>query len=492
MPHWARGIRVRLVLAFLAMSAATLLAAILTLAPSLDHRLERDRLDDLGRLAKTSQLALRNLPEDTLQEGSRSVGRVVSELRRRTGGRVELYASDGEPLADTDPVGGTPERKAPPTVIGADLPRHGSVRRGVRGNEAIVVARVPREEGGRLTLVLRKPLGDTHAAADVVRRALPVTTEVGATVAVLLALLLGRGLARPLRRLRDDARALGEEGLGRPVTVGRPDEVGEVAGALEAMRVRLVAEEASRQDFLATASHELRTPLATLQGTLELLHEGLTGTSPVSAPAARAQAEAALRQTHRLSQLATDLLDLNRLDGQGPVTAEPVELRELADVAGEEFASRLGDRRLEVEGAPSLHGLGDPLSILRILRILLDNARVYGDGTVRVTLSVNGPHAVVHVDDEGPGIAEADRERLFERFERGPAATDKPGFGLGLPLARGLARRMGGELETLPHAPGARFELRLPRWHAPAETTPPPQPGRDERPDPLAVVNPGS
>jgi signal transduction histidine kinase len=463
----AGGFRARLAVALVATSVATLAAAVLTLVPPLDHRLQQDRLTELRHLAVTARFGLVALPQRRLTQGSPSVRRLVRDLQRRTGGRVALYTAEGESLADTDP-----DRRLPGTgelerLEDAKLARASDVREGIRDGEAIVVAGVPRPHG-RLTLVLRKPLGDTTAAAHVVRRALPTAAAVGAGVALLLALAQSRGLLRRLRRLRDDARALGDQGLGHRVDVGPPDEVGEVAAALEAMRARLVEDEAARQAFLATASHELRTPLATLQGTLELLQEGLDGGARADPAAARVRAEAALHQTHRLVGLATDLLDLNRIDGQGPLTSEPLELVELAAVLRAELADVLAaeGRVLVVQGDAPVHALADPTAALRVLRALLDNARSYGAGTITVAIG-RDDDAVVRVSDEGPGLSDEDRERLFRRFERGPAAGRHPGFGLGLPLARGLAERMGGRLRALPADGGASFELRLPAW-APA------------------------
>jgi signal transduction histidine kinase len=302
-----------------------------------------------------------------------------------------------------------------------------------------------------------------------VRQAVPLALAVGTAVALLMALALSRSLLVRLRRLRDDARALGSEGLSHNVQVGPPDEVGEVAGALETMRARLVGEESARQAFLATASHELRTPLATLQATLELLHEDLGGAAMDSA-ALQARAQAALGQTHRLSGLATDLLDLSRVDGEAPLGAEPIELFEAAAMLRPDAAHALaaGGRTLAVDGdgGGAVHALADPAAVLRILLVLLDNACAYGAGTVHVHIARAGGEAVVRVSDEGPGLSVTDREHVFERFERGDAGRGHPGFGLGLPIARGLAERLGGSLTAPLTAAGggACFELRLPAW----------------------------
>jgi signal transduction histidine kinase len=106
---------------------------------------------------------------------------------------------------------------------------------------------------------------------------------------------------------------------------------------------------------------------------------------------------------------------------------------------------------------------------MRILLVLLDNARAYGAGTVSVQIAHDEQRAVVRVCDEGPGLSAADREHVFERFERGDAGGSQPGFGLGLSIARGLAEGMGGSLEAPPAATGGCFELRLPAWRPPTE-----------------------
>lgn len=461
------GLRMRLVLALLATSLVTLGASVATLLPPLDHRLERDRLNELRVVARTARFAIRGLPENVFERGTASARSVVADLQRRTGGHVALFFPDGTPIAATAPEGRHP---APvdelQEVRAMHLHRVTDVREGVRGGEAILLSGVQRPGGDRLVLVMRKPLDDTRAAADTVRRAVPLALAVGLAVALLVALALSRSLLVRLRRLREDARALGSEGLHHRIEVGPPDEVGEVAGALEAMRARLVGEEEARQAFLATASHELRTPLATLQATLELMDEDLRRAAPADPAVLQARAESALRQTHRLTGLATDLLDLSRVDGEAPLSAEPLELVECVAIVRDEAAEPLvaAGRAVEVTGHPPVHARADPAAVRRILHVLLDNARAYGAGTVRLRVTRDGDDALVVVTDEGPGLTGEDREHVFERFRRGDAGHASPGFGLGLPIARGLAERMGGTLTAPVTAAGGCFELRLPGW----------------------------
>ncbi len=118
---------------------------------------------------------------------------------------------------------------------------------------------------------------------------------------------------------------------------------------------------------------------------------------------------------------------------------------------------------LDVEAHEPAWALGDPRAVARILRALLDNALRYGGDSV--TIEAGGPRVCVR--DSGPGIRDDERERIFGRFERGSAGGATGGFGLGLPLARGLARRMGGDVRTEAAERGARFAVTLPACPAP-------------------------
>lgn len=438
-----RRLRSRLVLAMIGTSIATLVAATLTLLPPLEHRLERDQLNELRQVARTARLGIGELHGSQLRPGSAEAREVVRDLRRRAGGEVALLGPHGVFLAGTDPDATAAARSVP-------LPRRADVREGVVGDEAIIRAGARARGGAHVTLIIRKPLGDTRAAVAAVRSALPLAAVIGLLTGGILAALASGGILRRMRRLRDDARALHDEGLEHAITVDDVgDEVGEVARALEDMRLRLLREEADRQEFLSVASHELRTPLATLQGNLELLVEALGEDGEP-----RRRADGALRQTHRLVTLASDLLDLSRIDSGARPALQAIELVELAERLRE-------DVPVDVRAAGPVHALADSAAVLRILGILVDNARVHGAGDVAVELGVDGAEAVLTVEDEGPGPSDADRDRLFARWVRGADAEGRPGSGLGLAIARGLAESMDG---TLVATGGSRMELRLRAW----------------------------
>jgi signal transduction histidine kinase len=465
------GLRSRLVVALIFTSVATLVAAGLTVLPPLSHRLVADRLSDLRGLALTARPSLRAVPARDERRDSPSLVRLATRLERRTGGRILVYDDADVAFADTS------RRSAPPAIGDLDTERRAAARHrdgvatGRRGDFVFAVTSV-RAAHDRLTLLLVKRLRDTQAAVAVVRDAFPAALAVGLAVALALAVLLSRSLLARLRRLHADAVALGHDGLAHPVSVAGRDEVAEVARALEAMRARLVEEEASRQAFVATASHELRTPLASLQATLELLREDvLAGRGDPQRTAARA--DTALRQTHRLAGLATDLLDVSRVDGDVPLHLEPLELAEPAQTIAREFEEHLAaeGRTVAVEGGPAL-AVGDVNAVVRILRILLDNATRYGAGPVTVRVAAAGDRALLEVADDGPGLGPGEHESVFVRFARGRAGSELPGAGLGLAIARGLARAMGGTLEAVPVARGACFALALPAWSGDAAAVP--------------------
>jgi signal transduction histidine kinase len=244
------------------------------------------------------------------------------------------------------------------------------------------------------------------------------------------------------------------------------DEVGDLSRAFSDLATRLDREEKVRRDFVATASHELRTPLMTLQGRLELLADELASPNP-DIDDGRRQLADARDQADRLGRLAADLLDLSRLDAEVELRREVVDLPELARAVAAEFSARFADngRQLSVE-AERASALADPSASARILRVLLDNALRYSDTAVAVGVAAgtSGGDVSVSVSDGGPGIPEKDRERIFERFTRGPTGNASRGFGLGLAIARELADRMGGSLRvTGNEGAGTTFTLMLPR-----------------------------
>jgi signal transduction histidine kinase len=198
---------------------------------------------------------------------------------------------------------------------------------------------------------------------------------------------------------------------------------------------------------------------------LELLEEDLA-VDPPDLDDAREQTSRAREQAMRLNALATDLLDLTRLDADVELRREPVELGEVVRAVSAEFELRAGERgvSVDVDRGGSCWATGDPGSVARVARILVDNALRFAPGgsTVTVTTSCSAERASVAVRDEGPGIRPEERDVIFERFQRGADTGGGGGFGLGLAIGRELAERMGGELMLEDGSGGTRFVLSLP------------------------------
>ncbi len=329
----------------------------------------------------------------------------------------------------------------------------------------------------RYALIVVKHLQYVALAVGVVQDAFIVAAAAGLATALLLGIGIASRLLRRLERLRDATRDLEERGLTAPLPHDSgSDEIGELSRAFATMQAHLRRQEESRRAFIATASHELRTPLASLDGMLELLHDDLCSEQP-DLDDARMRAELAREQTGRLSQLATDLLDLSRLDSEMSLRREPIELHELCRAVAAEFELQASNRGVTIvlnHREQPCWALADPGALARIVRILLDNALRFAPAgsAISITPSIVGSLAQVEVRDEGPGVPDDERERIFKRFTRGRATAGAAGFGLGLAIGRELAIRMDGSLtlladDTSPHerregSLGACFALALP------------------------------
>jgi signal transduction histidine kinase len=219
-----------------------------------------------------------------------------------------------------------------------------------------------------------------------------------------------------------------------------------------------------KDEFIATVSHELRTPLATIRGFTELL-EPPTGVSED----VRVEVLGRIRKgTYRLERLVANLLEVTRIEARRSVEVIPTELdiREVVGRVVDEVKESWPDRHIEVEtGTGAWRARGSLLSLERILINLLSNALTYASaGPVVLTVRAGEDDGVaISVRDHGPGIPRDEQERIFERFERLDTAKQKAGTGLGLYIARGLARTMGAEV-TVESEPGegAEFTVHLP------------------------------
>jgi two-component system OmpR family sensor kinase len=282
--------------------------------------------------------------------------------------------------------------------------------------------------------------------------ALPLALGVGLYFAVVV--------AKRVREIEKTARKVAEGDFGNRIPVDHSGELGRLARTFNEMQRRLAELDRVRKQFVANASHELRTPIFSLSGFLELLED------EDPEPLDREEFVRTMReQLGRLTKLTTDLLDLSQLDAGGVVlTAHGVDLNPLVEEIAREFGPRVALRGSQLELRLSerpVTARADADRVRQVIRILLDNALTHTPGGVRVTVTTYtvNHRAKLTVSDDGPGIPDSVRERMFERFFTGDAAG---GSGLGLAIAAELAQRMEGRMTASASSAFTAFTLELP------------------------------
>lgn len=276
---------------------------------------------------------------------------------------------------------------------------------------------------------------------------------VGVAVAVGVFPIIRRLLKR-LENLQRGVQRFGEGDLSVRVPTQGTDEVADLARQFNAAAERIETLVTSHKTLLANASHELRSPLTRIRMGMELMGDGQ--------PSASAKAEI-LRNIGELDQLVDEILLASRLESKEADVGTP-ESVDLIGLAAEECARV--DAELDLQSTEALEVQGVSKLLRRAVRNLLENARRYSHGDITLTLAHEGPMALIRVQDLGPGVPPAQRERIFEKFYRLPGASERSGgVGLGLSLVRSIAERHGGSViatERLDGQAGACFELRLP------------------------------
>ena len=392
------------------------------------------------------------------------------------GVRAVVVGADGRRLA--------PVRARPAPGSDAVGPVEGSAAAadGPRGRLREPHATIPLADGARLVLA-----ADPAATTLFLGRLRTVLLVVGALGLVLTATALSAGVRialRPLDAMTGLARAITGGDRGRRLRPARTDtELGRTARAFDEMldaldaaqaHAEAAAEEARRSEattrrFLSDAAHELRTPITGVQN----LAESLVRHPDAELERRERIATTLVRETRRAGALVADMLDLARIEGGGDgadLDRRPVDLAELAVTEADRTALLAPALSVEVTGDPVVVD-ADPARITQILANLLDNARRHSPaGGVIGMRTARHPDggAVLEVTDEGDGIPDADRERVFERLVRLDDARgrDRGGAGLGLAIARALARAHGGDLRLVDSERGARFRLTLPAARA--------------------------
>ncbi len=392
-------------------------------------------------------------------------------------GRILIVDARGRVLADS----------AGPAQLGASYESRPEIQRALSGHpiqvqrasrtlgQEILATAVPVLRDGRTAGAVRvtQSVGSVHRA---VRRAQFVVVLIGL---IVLALGLAAGaviaaqVVRPIRRLEQVARRVAHGDLSARAELEGSREQRSLASSFNEMTSRIERLLGAQRDFVADASHQLRTPLTGLRLRLEE-----AGALQPDADAAE-ELDAAIVEVDRLSETVDDLLVLSRA-GERRLTATTLELDELARSARERWSANAADRDLAL--LCRREGAGESVwaarsDVERALDCLIENALHYSPAGSCIEL-VSAPGRIA-VRDRGPGVAEEERDAVFERFHRGRAGMTGPsGSGLGLAIARELARGWSGEVTLEPREGGGTTAI----------LTLPPAP-TDDRPA-LPALNP--
>ena len=357
---------------------------------------------------------------------AREQQRALRHWRRKVRADMALYTAEGVPIAQAGPP-------LPP------------LRPGQASNSRL--------DGSANAYALKLPDGRWLVFRNLHGRRIPVHLLMLATAAAAIiaigAFPVVRRLTRRLERLQNSVERWGDGDLSSRVAVEGRDEVAMLATSFNHSAGRIEALMAAQKSLLANASHELRSPLARIRMAVELM-EGQ------ASPAIRTELN---RNIAELDQLIDEVLLASRLDSVQSTTSEHDQV-DLTALLAEE-CTRTG----AAFDAEALTVTGDARLLRRLVRNLLENARRYGaDKPVDADLRRVGEHVVLQVCDQGPGVPQAERERIFEPFYRVPGASEAAGgVGLGLSLVRQIAQHHKGSVQCLPGPKGGCcFKVTLP------------------------------
>ncbi len=445
-------------LAFWYAAVLSLLLALFAGALYLAH--SRSRLARVDEDLARAGALLRGLVDKDLAEGL-GLGQAASEA-------LEDIAMPGRLLAIFDQAGSLLAGSWP------GLPSGEAAALGARGE---VRASVDTPAGRFRAYRIRHPAPAATFQVGVAESLAPVEAELAALrrnvgMGFLLALLLAaaggwwiaRAALRPVATMALEAGRITEHTPGARLEAPNPgDELGQLARAFNDLLGRLENALAQQRHFMADASHELRTPVSIARTAIDVT----LGREERSEAEYRDSLMVVREQMRRLTRIVDDLFALARADAAGlPLDRRPVYLEELVAESVKESAVLAEPKgvRLDWTGPFEVEVLGDEALLRQLLGNLLDNAvrHTPPGGRVRVDLSAREDAVELAVTDTGRGIAEADRERVFERFVR-LKGKDTPGAGLGLPIARAIAEAHGGSLVLArSDSTGSRFLARLP------------------------------
>lgn len=462
-PWFRRSARLRIVVVQLAVVALALLFAVLVtrefLLSRMDSRIDRSLVQEVEELRTLAAQGVDPVTRDPFNDAGRlmrvhlqrSVPEANETMLSVVDGVADARIAQPPPLRlDLDPAHvarfaastSTALRDLETTLgtvryIAAPVQVTGSDTRGV-----FVVAAfrdVERQEIDDVTLVLAGAGG------------------LGLLLAALAAWIVAGRVLAPVRDVRRTAETIGAGDLTRRIEVQGTDEVAQLSGTFNQMLDRLEDAFSTQQQFVDDAGHELRTPLTIIRGNLETM-----GSDPESQ---RQALDVVMHELDRMARMVDDLLTLAKARRPDFLILRPVELSELT--AGlMQRCGAIGDRDWRLDGSGAGWFDADGQRLTQAMLQLAQNAVQHTDDgdTIRIGSRIDTDTVELWVHDTGPGVAPADRSRIFERFRRaGDSRRNDDGAGLGLAIVGSIARAHGGDVHLDDTPVGARFSLRLPR-----------------------------
>ncbi|MEV8510183.1 ATP-binding protein [Actinoplanes sp. NPDC051475] len=376
-------------------------------------------------------------PERTVVQVLNSAGQVIA---------ASNAVATSPPMSALRPGAGQRERETRQLDISQDSPFR------------IVAAGVFTPQGVQTVLVAESmDIADdgTEAILAALLIGMPLLALV---VGVATFLFVGRTL-RPVEAMRRQAATITARNLHARLPVSSADdEIAALAATMNTMLDRIEAASAAQRRFVADASHELRSPLATIHANADLLADAKLAEAPARS-VARIHAESG-----RMARLVNDLLLLARVDDHAlRLRTTEVDLDDLVYAERERVATEHPELRIEGTVEP-VRVMGDPDQLHRVLRNLVDNAVRHARTSVTIAQAAHSEHVELLVGNDGPPIAAADRERIFDRFVRLDHSRSRQdgGAGLGLPIARDIVVAHGGTLVVDPAEERAMLRIRLP------------------------------
>jgi signal transduction histidine kinase len=502
------SLRARLAFSFALVVAISLLVAgssLVALLHGYSARLVEARLDDVAVVVLIQARGMFQRGETPAQ-----VFDFLGEQADRLGVRILLLDRAARVIQETGQGASLIGQRLPLTneaFVAPRQPLHGqfsSARDRVTYQYSAVPLGFPRRVGEAELLIVAQPEGSLLAALGSLAPRLAVAAGAGLLAGLLAAVLLARWLGRPLARLLAATQAMARGDYGQCLPAEGPRELVRLSQSFNEMASQIESSRAIVHRFLSTLSHELRTPLTAIRGFAQAVLDG--------SASGREEVQNAMRvvdrEARRMQRLTAELLDLSRLQaGQVPMRREPLDLAALVRQTAEVLAARARELQvgLALELPPSLPVEGDADRLEQVFTNLLDNALKFtpAGADVRVCARFIGvapsadgggrresrlfgrprtarrrpspqngpapyPCALVEVANPGPTIPSDDLPRIFELFYTGAQGRERGGTGLGLPIAREIARAHGGDLTAASAADLTTFRVLLPA--APVET----------------------